>query len=35
MDELIVIVELVEYIEGCVENGIYLFKFFELLLLYI
>ena len=35
MDESIAFVELVEYIEGCVENGTHLFKLSELSSLYI
>ena len=35
MDESMAFVELVEYIEGCVENGTYLFKLSELSSLYI
>jgi len=34
MDESVAFVELVEYIEGCVENGTHLFKLSELSSLY-
>ena len=35
MDESVAFVELVEYIEGCLENGTHLFKLSELSSLYI